>query len=338
MPRSASWRNRRAASCSAGVLTLALATSAAHADPRVVALVNGSSGSLGDARIVGPSGQVYAPVGNNLLRWQRTSRGGVAATVVFAGRHRGQLYAAGRQAPIYVARKGVWYANPLPNRGWTSLSTGGATGAVAVGRQVYTLRANGWRRFGRTRGRVSALWASAADTIYVANTAGRLRRGRTLGKRASWAVLSAPLAGGDHVVAFAGGRPGHLYAITKRGALLHIRGTQVRRVGHGLTVRAAGTAGSAGLVIAGRSARGTAVVAPVLRGKVAKPEAILGLGRSGRIAAVAAGADHTILVVSEAGELFLRDKAGTWQPGKLQDGAAKPTPTRFRGASPARTR
>jgi len=313
----------------------------ASAGSTIVAGVMARSGKLVDARLMGPSGQIYAAVNGDPLRWRRVGLGGIASTVSFAGNHNGSVFAAGKRTPIYVLKSGVWHAKPLPNRGRASLSSGGRIGAASVGRQVYTLHGTQWRRFGKTRGRVTAVFATSATTVYASNTAGRLRRGRKAGKTASWSALRTRLPRGDFVVKLIAGAGKQLFAISQQGALLRIRGTRASRVTgaqglRGMVVHAL-SSGPTSTYVAGRLSNGTNVVARLDKGRLAHAAPVPGMGRRDRVATLIQDAQGRLVVATRAGRLVVRDQKNSWQAGTIEQVAGDTTPNRFGGAAPART-
>ncbi len=343
-PRYASWPKKHASSCSPFVALAAIAamsaTAAANTATRatpIVGAVAGPSQTIDDVRLIGPSGEVYQPKPGNPQIWQRQGVGGVAATVRFAGRHAATMYAAGSTAPIYVRANGIWFVHPLPSRGRATLATAGPVGAAVVGRQVFTLAKadRGWRRFGRTKGRVTSVWAANAKTVYVANSQGRLRRGRNTGKNAaSWTLLRTRLVRGDFVRALVGSSRKHLYALSQQGVLLRIRGTRVSRVSNGsMVVHTATIAADGKGIAAGRLTDGRAAIATIAKGRMEAPEAIPGMAPRTRLTVVIARGG-IVVVATNGGQVFSRQGAA-WTPSTL---SAVPSPgARFPRAVPART-
>jgi len=296
-----------------------------------VAVIAGKT--VADTRLLGPSAQVYAPQKPDARQWTRQGSGGVAATVVAAGRHRNRLWVAGHTAPIYARHKGMWDAQPLPNRGWVRLATSGPTGAVVINRQVYVLGRTGWRRFGRSSGVASAVWAASPNTVYVATTAGHLRRGVEHAGRVSWTLVGGQVGRGAAIVQLVGRSPRNLYAIGKHGSLAAIRGSVLSRV-RGVPMVRAAAATRTGIVVVGRDGRGKTVVTTVRKRKLISTAVVPGIREP--IAGVARTARGQLIVVTRRGHVYIRDK-NAWKTGEVRDPAGV-VPARFRGAAPARTR
>lgn len=334
----------RASGCRAlvavALFALGLAAPRAHAGTRttvIVAIAEAPSGKLSDARLIGASGEVFAPAGADLRRWLRNHLGGVAAAVRFAGRHGRALYVAGQQSPLYRLDRGAWHVQPLPSRGPLCLATQSPVGAVVAGRQLFTLAGERWQPFGAVKGVTRAVWA-AENTVYVAMARGGLRRGRRHGKTARWTPIYPPLARGDAVTALAGDSARRLFALSKNGVLLAVRGTAARRIWTPPGLRVEAVTNTAGdVTVTGRLADDTPVVATLRGNRLTKPERVSATRLREPLVAIAREASGRIVVVSRFGRVYVRDPSGSWQVGAVSAETPKSPHKPVPGAVPALT-
>jgi hypothetical protein len=323
---------------------------AAETLPEVdVAGVVSGTGSDEGLWLFGRSGQVYVP-GDEDGQWRRRELGGVATEVgaiLRAGS--GVLFAAGDSAPLFRRERGVWYAHPLPNRGRASVSQGGAA-ALGIGRHVYVLEADGWKRQGQAPDDIAALWARDSNHFVVATRTGGLYRSD--GRR--FEAIEQPLDDGDHITGLYGRSGGELYAIAASGAVLQVGAQRAREARfpaalEGARIDAAGYMpdGSPAIAMAvaapaaeageGRvsaaSAERTALV--VLRGgALTLVDWLPPLAAGDRIAAIGAHAGAAI-VASRRGVVAIRSGDG-WRDGHVSAALPADSPPR-RGAGPARS-
>jgi hypothetical protein len=149
---------------------------------------------LAETRVIGPSGQVYAP--DDQGRWIRTTGGGVAADVHSAAISSLGVLVAGIAAPLYHLDLARWHAIRLGQRGKTVL---GAGPSIAVGPHVFVLVERRWKRVGSVPGIVAAVWAKSPAQVVVATDRGvfRLQAGafsRVSPMSARWLAGPGPLA------------------------------------------------------------------------------------------------------------------------------------------------
>ncbi len=317
----------------------------ARREVQVVAVVPSAGGATASARLIGSSGQIYEPTDG--ATWRRKVAGGVAGDVTGAvADSRGILYAVADEAPIFRFERGTWNAHPLPNRGSTVLASHGGIPALAIGRHVYTLRGTRWVRWMAAPGRIVALWGSSTHRVYVADADGKL----AVGDGRKWHTVSHALARDDRIVAMAGVPGKELYAIAASGAILSVGSTQAPPVTAGPNLQGFRPAlacpdlrpGMSGVLLLGEipgpEAAPKTVLVRAAGGSLTQLEVLPGPAPGDRFAAIYAGPDGELLLVSRRGELRLRAADGTWREGRVSGEVPESATRRFSEAVPAHSR
>ena len=335
----------------AAVAAVAVSQSAA-ADPGiapveiVAALAPEPGAGIATAVLIGRAGQLYHPLAPG--RWQRRSAGGVAVELrgaVRPGPRSDEVIAIGADAPLFRFRGGAWRAEPLPNRGPAALSATGLLPVLAVGRHIYKLEGDAWRRRASASQRVSAAWAAGPTALIVATADGGLAHWN--GRR--FTPLRSPLPAGQSIVALLGASPAAVFGRAEAGAWIRIdRGGAAAiapaRELAGFEEHAAGLGPDGGVWLAGTLPSDGGARRPILAradGNRLVPAGDLAPLASGDRIAVVLGHASTgeLLVATSAGAIRLRDKKGTWTDGSAS--STLPQQARRSGApsgAPARTR
>jgi hypothetical protein len=329
----------------ASVVASIAVSRSARADDVPVNVVDAVTSRTGAIVFVGSSGQLYEPAPEN--RWQRRGSGGVAGDVLAVVRASDdRLYAIGSNAPIYEWDGALWSARPLPNRGATTVSRGGAP-AFSVGRHVYVLKSGAWERVVSTPRRISALWAQSATRMWIATAQGEIMR--LSGK--SWVTVAHPLPADDTIVGIFGtggtaGAGNTAYAVARSGALLLLSGTAVSRVQTDgdltrLDVHTAGLGGNGELLIAGMAGDGQArraVLVSARGGKLTLADELWALPEGDRFSVVLRTGESALAVASRHGAVRVRGKDGGWVESRIVGELPNEASRRFQSAAPARAR
>jgi hypothetical protein len=301
-------------------------------DARLVTWINES----GRRTLVGASAQLYRPAGKQ--RWQRDAAGGVAVDVrrAFASPG-GTLFAVGSASPLFAREGGTWASFPLPNHGPCAANPGPIP-AIAVGRHVYLLEGESWRRQASARSTITALWATSPTRMYAATHSGALA---VLSGRA-WTNLRSPLPPGDtirHIIGVAGQHP---IAISDSGAVLELGNIAARALPRevaleGMEIQALGTHKGT-VFLAGTTAEHPerAVLVRIHKGKLVLDATLWPLAPGDRVALVAGGTD--LLVATARGQVRSRRADGTWVDGVISPDLPAPPPEADGRAAPARSR
>ncbi len=323
----------------AALLLAAPGTARAQGFPVEVVGAVAPEGGKGSLVLVGRSGQLYAAGADRV--WRRKSGGGVSVDVRAAVRsptRPAEVIAAGDEAPPFRFSGSAWNADPVGNRGSTTLGRGGGVPVLTVGRHVYTLEKDAWVRRVSAAKVATAVWAASATSIFVATSDGALARWD--GKRL--APIRTGLAAGDPIVLLLGSQPRQLYGKSKGGRWIKVSGASsvsmaFARELDGFEEQAAGLGGDGALLLAGMLPAGTAkksVLARAEQNRIAPGGDLWPLAEGDRFAVVAAqGAD--LLVASRAGSVRVRAAAGAWAEGRV---AGELPQAKGRRSPPARSR
>jgi hypothetical protein len=181
-------------------LAALLLARAALASPKLAAIAPDPTGSsVTHASLLGPGGQLYAPVNGS---WARATAAGIATPVTNATIAATDVYASGTDAPPFRFRTGVWTASPLPAKGALVLGTGPAL-AAAVGTAIYVhtdTPTPAWTLAATAPSAPTALWAAGPTQIWIVTggAAWHLR-----GKTFTRGPAAGALAGGPRPIAIA---------------------------------------------------------------------------------------------------------------------------------------
>lgn len=194
--------------------------------PKGFALIaQGHGEQVRSAWLVGAGGEVFAPVGRESnpaqLEWQRVVGGGCTATPTSVWKSPGdgsQLLLSGISAPLFRWHNKEWSAQPVGQKGRTTVSTG-TFNAAAVGKHVFAWRQGRPMRVASLPLQPNSLWANSEKRIIAATAKGVWRltgNAFTLiaaSKRLSGGTLlgEAPfLIGPDYVLNLATGQSNQL--------------------------------------------------------------------------------------------------------------------------------
>lgn len=305
-------------------------------------------GGAAAAVLVGRSGQLYLPAPRAAgadPSWQRQTAGGISADLVSAVRSRltpGDVLAAGHWAPPFRHSGATWRAQPLDNSG-SAVLAGTGLPALAVGRHIYILTQDRWRRRASTGRTVTALWASGKSWILVATADGALTRWD--GRR--FRPIATALADGDAIELLIGEAPAHVYGRAKSGAWLRIdRGARAVAMTAspalvGFDEHAAGLGPGGALLLAGTVTAAAGSPTPVLVRSQGTQLQVWDhpgpLAAGDRFAVVWTDPKSgEVLVASRTGAVHLRGKTGTWSSGTVSGALpASSRPAMSPGATPA---
>jgi hypothetical protein len=283
----------------------------------VVAALVGDGKDVEHSTMVGPSGQEYEPDGKGA--WARHAEGGCAADVTGAARVGGELVVAGRSAPLYRKKKGLWFAIELGDEGRTVFSHGPSAG-VAVDKAVFVPDKKGWKRVGNVPGKVAQLWVDGTDVWASTDSTLYHLRGGSFGK-----------VKGKAATALVGGTP---WAVTAAG-LVDLDGKRtVAATLDGAAVTVVGAGGAPGddqLTVVVETGAGLTLARTAKAAKAL--EKVDALPSTGTVAGVAVDSGGDVLVAFADGSFALR-RAGTWTTGQVTDDL----PAVHQGSAPARTR
>ena len=322
----------------AGALIAIPYSAPAEPSAKISCVLQEASALVPKTTLVGPSGQLYAPTEEKTPRWQRATWGGVASKVLRAVRAGKQIYAIGNHTPIYRHSQNVWHMHSLPNRGPCTVSQGGAAVLMAVGKHVYRLAGNNWKRIASGKETISAVWGASAKRIYAATYNGSLFRIQSR----SWRKIRHSLAQGEYITVIAGpaGRPP--YALTSMHQVLRIKTTSSRPLSppktyEGQTLRP---------YLAAPFRKGVALIAHTGQ----EPTLILATGNllqelfplptleaDDHFSLLHSDIHGNLLLGTHAGAVYIRTKDGTWIQGELLPPRSADTARSFPGSAPART-
>ncbi len=327
----------------AATLPLAPATSAAApADypVTIVAVIAGKSAAIEDSTLVGTAGQLYRRSADG--SWRRGSGGGLSADVRAAIGAGDNLIAIGAHTPVFRWQEEAWHARPLPDRGPAAVSGPGSSAAIAIGRHVYVLQGDRWRRVATATGEIATLWAAGPAKIWAADRSGGLVR--LAGAR--FAPLRTGRPAGERIILLGGPSATELYALTSAGHLLWMRPAGATPVAPpagaaGLRIDAIGPAPGGLLVAAVLPATGSigerTVLLRAARGRMQLDSDLPALRPGDRAVALRGDADGGLLVATRSGRVILRRGAEPWTE-RAVSGALPATARSFPHAAPAHTR
>ncbi len=320
---------------------------ATPASAEIACILHKPGNKIENLVFVGNSGQIYQPLEGPPHQWQRTSLGGVAATIRGAVQDRGQVFVVGRRAPIFRNIAGIWHTHPLANRGTTTASNGGASFVAAVGRHLYSLRKNNWVRIGSTLRSVSAVWASNKTKLYLAMYPARKPKTkadhfgiirRYQGHK--WAQFKHPMVAKEYVTDLFGVPGKQVLAITSNRRVLNIgagnrKTATVMRAAQslkGMKIHARGSWQGVA-VMAVQTAAGPKLV--TAKGKTLQPLLDLPpLASNDRISVLYEDPSGALLVATWNGAIHIRN-GDTWNQGVVHPEVPKTALRSFPHSAPA---
>lgn len=323
-------------------------------------------GSVEQAILVGPSGQLYRPDGSGL--WHRQVAGGVAADVRAAlSPSPDQVFVAGERSPLYRLTQGRWDALHSTRRGRITAASDGGVPVLVVGRHLHIWRDGAWAAIAQARARVRAVWASSPTRVYVSLANGAMDKW-SKGRWIRTPTPSGSLLGDGRFVGRSGKK---LFMLADTGAILEVGARRAVAVAlaadlSGVLSAHAGAVDSAGdLWIVGTygpgagsaSADGTDAEPAATRDSDTAAERMVllhypadGKGRALSLVEplpmVDASDVVTVLVRDDAGAMLLctrggqvhvRSASGAWSPARIAT-AVPDKQFRSRSVRPARTR
>ncbi len=335
------WRSRLLLLAAALPLAPAPATAGPDDYPvTIVAVVPGKSAAIEDSTLVGSAGQLYrrSPDGS----WRRSAGGGLSVDVRATIGAGGNLIAVGAHTPVFQWQKDAWHARPLPDRGPAAVPGPGSSAAIAIGRHVYYLQGDRWRRVASTASEIATLWAAGPAKIWAADRSGGLVR--LAGAR--FAPLRTGRPAGERIVLLGGPGATELYALTSAGNLLWLRPAGAAPVvppadAAGLRIDAIGPAPGGLLVAAVLPATGSigerTVLLRAARGRMQLDSDLPALRAGDRAVALRGDAGGGLLVATRSGRVILRRGAEPWTDHGVS-GALPGDARSFPHAAPAHTR
>jgi hypothetical protein len=289
----------------------------AHASPKLAAVAPDPTGtSVAHAFLVGPGGQLYAPVADR-GGWARTTAAGIATPITAAAASGGEIHAAGASAPPFRWRTGEWAAEPLPARGALVLGSGPAL-AAAIGDAIFVRTdAQTWTQVATAPSAPAALWAASATQVWIVagGAAWRLR-----GKSFTRGPDATALAAGPRPIAIAAGAAIDLSA--NRTVHPSSAGDVVAAAPAGAEVALLVKDAHGVLAVERHPAKGAATTAPAPAGIA--------------WAWMWADAHGAIALAAPTGEVTVLD-GGAWHDAQLEDVAAA-APAAHAGPGPAISR